>query len=358
MARILGGMSSTFPKTPFAAKHPLAYALTALAASLLALGALDAFTENVLAPTTGAAFVAFVFYVAGGGTRLANSSHPARRAKGGEVCVVSPSSDTQDSKGAGEYIASPNHSAQEQKHSRGILAAATLVASCLGAAAFVLAGGLGGEIAGAAGSATASGLGGATAGGLGGEAAGAGNASVILLGAPIASSLVTGGVLVQLCLLTAVFEETLFRGVLYGCFSRAAKTPDAPPEAAQRKALVAQALIFAVLHVTAFSPEGALPLVAQVGVLALRFSAAFLFALIMAQLLGGRMGIGLPILVHFLYDFVLFAPLAWEQGIVRENILTGGMPDVVSIAIQVVVLVVVVLAWMRRESCYHTPSEL
>ena len=256
----------------------------------------------------------------------------------------------QDSKVVGDQIANSNRSAQEQKHSRGILAAATLVASCLGAAAFVLAGGLGGEAAGAAG--------GAAAGGLGGEAAGADNASVILLGAPIASSLATGGVLVQLCLLTAVFEEILFRGVLYGCFSRAAKTPDAPPEAAQRKALVAQALIFAVLHVTAFSPEGALSLVAQVGVLALRFAAAFLFALIMAQLLGGRMGIGLPILVHFLYDFVLFAPLAWEQGIVRANILTGGMPDVISIAIQVVVLVVVVLAWMRRESCYHTPSEL
>ena len=106
-----------------------------------------------------------------------------------------------------------------------------------------------------------------------------------------------------------------------------------------------------------YQPAVVVNLAAQAGVLAGRFAAAFFFAILMARLCETRWSLALPILVHFLYDFVLFAPLAWSQGIMRANVLAGGVSDAISVAIQAVCLAVVVLECARRDSCYHTRSE-
>ena len=161
------------------------------------------------------------------------------------------------------------------------------------------------------------------------------------------------GAFVLYCLLTAGFEEVLFRGVLYQRFLLA--EGGTAGDVATR-ALVAQAAVFAVLHITGFPAVSALGFGEQIAVLVMRVVAAFLFALLMARLVSQTGGIGAPIIVHALYDFILFAPLFASGGFMRTNPLAGGLPDLVSAAVQVVVLAVVVLACARRDSCYHTPS--
>ena len=160
-------------------------------------------------------------------------------------------------------------------------------------------------------------------------------------------------VFVAYCLLIGVFEETFFRGVLYRDFRLA---EDRPAFGMKRRAIVAQAAVFALLHVTGLPDASALGIGSQVVLLALRVVAAFLFGLLMARLTDLTGGVVAPIAVHALYDLVLFVPLFASGGFVRTNPLAGGVPDLISTTIQVIVLAVVVLACMHRDSCYHTPS--
>ena len=164
-----------------------------------------------------------------------------------------------------------------------------------------------------------------------------------------------GGVVVFIayCLLTGVFEETLFRGVLYRDFRLA---ENRPAFGMKRRAIVAQAAIFALLHITGFPETSALGFAGQIALLVLRVVAAFFFGLLMARLVDETGGIVVSTAVHALYDLVLFTPLFANGGFVRANPLAGGAPDLVSAIVQVAVLAVVVVACMHRDSCYHTPS--
>lgn len=161
------------------------------------------------------------------------------------------------------------------------------------------------------------------------------------------------GAFIVFCLLTAGFEEVLFRGVLYRHFL----VDDAHPASdLAERAYVVQAAVFAVLHIVGFPATSTLSFAAQVLMLVLRVVAAFLFGLLMARLVEASGGIGLPMVVHFLYDLVLFAPLFLQGGFLRTNPLAGGMADLISWAVQVIALAVVVLACRQFDSCYHTPS--
>ena len=316
-------MTDSTSSASFCVRHPLAFACGALVVCVGVYSVLGAwFPDGSIAPTAVAAVFAVVFYVVG------------KPRKGGENQRVVVGAPFEGGAGRREAVSVPFEGSEGRQLAvgRGELATSifVLAAAVLATIAFIAFGGL------------------ATVGTTEGDVP-----LTLGFGGEAPEGAWGVGALILFCLLTAAFEETLFRGVLYQRFLLL----DAQSESDfALRALIAQAVVFAVLHIVGFPAASGLDFGAQVVMLVLRVVAAFLFALLMARLVRISGSLALPIAVHFLYDLMLFAPVFLQGGFVRTNPLAGGIPDLVSVVIQVVVLAVVVVACARRESCYHTPS--
>ena len=139
---------------------------------------------------------------------------------------------------------------------------------------------------------------------------------------------------------TAVVEELVFRGLLlYGLvWAFRAIDRSAPSASAVFRAAVLQAVAFALAHVLgldisleASSPVAALQFFAK-------FAQAFLFAVCMAYLLLKTANLIFPILVHFAFNSVYFAPTVLMSGSFPETYLTGSLFDLSIVLISAVIL--------------------
>lgn len=158
---------------------------------------------------------------------------------------------------------------------------------------------------------------------------------------------------IALCLLTALFEESLFRGLGLRAFHQAFQKPDEPsnpnnpskpsepnkldklgepselsklsepnkpnkPSNPLAKATFAQALLFALMHLSigqAFDASCALVWLN----LLLKGAQAFLFALVMAELAVNTGSLRLPIALHAGFDILYLGP-----GLISGEALTGS----------------------------------
>ena len=137
------------------------------------------------------------------------------------------------------------------------------------------------------------------------------------------------------CLVTAVIEETVFRGLLTTFFARAFYGSQALICAA-----AASALVFGLLHVASDAirnlHDGALLLQA-----ALKFVQTGLFGFLMACLFlqarakGHSLARALtfPILIHWAFDMVYFAPVYLGTGAFPDTYLTGAGADMLLLLI-------------------------
>lgn len=128
---------------------------------------------------------------------------------------------------------------------------------------------------------------------------------------------------------TAVVEELVFRGLLlYGSvWAFRAIDRSAPSASVVFRAVVLQAVAFALAHVLGLDiPLEGSSLVTALQLLA-KLAQTFLFAVCMAYLLLKTANLLFPILAHFAFDSVYFAPIVLMSGSFPETYLTGSLFD-------------------------------
>ena len=144
---------------------------------------------------------------------------------------------------------------------------------------------------------------------------------------------------VGICILTGIYEELLFRGVLFGSLRLYYGESGSPSAHLLTRAVVVQALVFALAHVMG----GIIRTMQQPDMIAILQIAVwimgtFLFGIVMAKLLENTHRIAINCILHAIYDFVLFAPLAFAAGILRTEAITGSPADLAVFAIQALIL--------------------
>ena len=128
-----------------------------------------------------------------------------------------------------------------------------------------------------------------------------------------------------------------------------APTPCSPIRSLTRqmlgKAAAVQGVAFALAHiVTALlaSAQGATPV--MVGQIIVWFAATFLFGVVTAVLMEYGRSLTLNAIVHAVYDFALFGPLALKAGTMRSATITGDATDLALFAAQACLLAVILIA--------------
>lgn len=148
---------------------------------------------------------------------------------------------------------------------------------------------------------------------------------------------------VATCAFTALFEEMLFRGIVIPCV--VAKTGQAA------FAVRVSALLFAAAHLElSFLPAAPAPdalLHASSWVLAGQFVLkpvqAALFGFCMGSLYCSTRSLRLPIVVHFFFDLIYFAPSLLSAGAFPSTYMSGNLFDLVLLLVSVLFLGVAAL---------------
>lgn len=171
--------------------------------------------------------------------------------------------------------------------------------------------------------------------------------------------MVIGGGLVQLsmqlvlsCLITAVVEELVFRGLLSTLFARRFQGPRGLVCAA-----AASALVFALLHVAsdAVRNAGDVRLLLQA---ALKLAQTGLFGFLMACLFlkarakGSSFARALtfPVLIHWVFDLIYFGPVYVSTGAFPDTYLTGLPGDTALLLITSLLMLPLCVLGARRLS--------
>lgn len=146
--------------------------------------------------------------------------------------------------------------------------------------------------------------------------------------------------LVFSCLVTAIVEELVFRGLLASLLARKFCGPRGLPRAA-----AASALVFALLHVAseALCNAGDAALLLQA---VLKLVQTGLFGFIMACLFLKARAKGssfaraliLPILIHWAFDVLYFWPVYLSTGAFPDAYLTGASTDTALLLITILVM--------------------
>lgn len=155
---------------------------------------------------------------------------------------------------------------------------------------------------------------------------------------------------VATCAFTALFEEMLFRGVVIPCVI--AETHQAA------FAVRAGALLFAAAHVElAFPCAGPLPaaLVQSstwilLGQFVLKPIQAAFFGFCMGSLYCAARSVKLPVLVHFLFDLLYFAPSLLSAGAFPSTYMSGNLLDLVLLSASVFFLAAAALRLPRSKT--------
>lgn len=154
-----------------------------------------------------------------------------------------------------------------------------------------------------------------------------------------------------LCLVTGVFEEALFRGIVFKGFAAALKNEERP-----RPVLVAavvQAVVFGLLHVTtSTSLESATFTVAVAQTLVKPVQAA-LFGFVMAGVLARTGNLWLLVGTHAAFNALSEAPLFALTGALPATYATG-QPDDLAVLLATTVLLVPLA--IHAASCLKKPD--
>lgn len=141
-----------------------------------------------------------------------------------------------------------------------------------------------------------------------------------------------------LCALTGLFEEVLFRGIVFDGFAKAFQSSQAKQPAL--RAAVLSAVIFGALHMGGVDPSGAVPLdgVAAVQLVFKPLQAAF-FGFIMAALYYKTQNLWLIVGTHALYNVFSEGPLVLFAGYLPTSYITGNPYDLLILVVSMIFLV-------------------
>lgn len=142
--------------------------------------------------------------------------------------------------------------------------------------------------------------------------------------------------LLGICLLTGVYEEAFVRVLGIEAFERALDA---------KRAVVASALLFALLHVGVPDVSAGQLVLMQV---ALKFVQALLFGAILGMLYAQTRRLWPCALIHAGFDVLYLGPYVLLTGTMPETYASGAASDTVLLAVTVLMLVGVVLK-MRKE---------
>lgn len=141
---------------------------------------------------------------------------------------------------------------------------------------------------------------------------------------------------VVLCLVTGVFEEALFRGVMFKGFVRPLATSrHAKP---LLRAAVVSSCVFGVLHVSGEVPVSGFDEVVTAQVVLKPLQAA-LFGFVMAGVFARSRNLWLICGLHAAFNALSEGPLFLAEGALPVTYLTGSLTDVALLAASVVLLV-------------------
>lgn len=158
------------------------------------------------------------------------------------------------------------------------------------------------------------------------------------------------------CMLTAMFEEFLFRGIVFKGFALGfARAKEGRPVF---RAALASAAIFGILHVSgSFSGEfGAVeaPQIIEVAQMVAKTVQAIVFGFVMACLYRAFMSLRTPIALHAIFNFLAGFPPYLAYGYLASTYVTGNDFDLVAMLSSTALLAVAaVIAYRpyRRVAC-------
>lgn len=193
--------------------------------------------------------------------------------------------------------------------------------------------------------------------------------------------------LVGCCFSTAVFEEGFFRGIVVPCASRrtqmeldalrqgdvgiiARETYNQMTSEEQREAsnvpysaAVFSGLLFGVVHIFSGAPSfdgaglfGILLMAAQGLAKAVQ---AGMFGYVMAAFMLRSGSVFGPMVVHFLFDLLYFAPIVLATGSLPTAYMTGSLFDLLLLAVTIAALVPAMRAassWLKEQNSDILPS--
>lgn len=142
--------------------------------------------------------------------------------------------------------------------------------------------------------------------------------------------LVRCAILLLSCAATALIEELVFRGALLGALLwRLGQVMTVPALPVSRLAVFLAAAVFALFHVVPeFCSIGPSALSAMIFAAAvMKFAQAFLFGFCMGAVAVRTRSLLVPVVVHFAFDVLYFAPHVLVFGVFPEGYLGGGVGD-------------------------------
>lgn len=243
------------------------------------------------------------------------------------------------------------------------------VTALIGATPEVTSGGIFGEGAAAGSQSAVAGAGAQAAATVGGGSAVAGpEAQVVASGATDDLPLYARALLlVACCFSTAVFEEGFFRGIVVPCAARRTQmeiqalqqgnvglvaretysqmTPEERREASNvpYSAAVFSGLLFGVVHIMSGMPNFAGADMFAVALMVAeglgKAVQAGMFGYVMAALMLRSGSVFGPMMAHFLFDMLYFAPVVLATGALPAAYMTGAPSDVLLLAITIAALV-------------------
>lgn len=142
--------------------------------------------------------------------------------------------------------------------------------------------------------------------------------------------------LLGICLLTGLYEESFMRVLGIEAFERALDT---------KRAILASAALFALLHVGALDVSAGQLVLLQT---ALKFGQALLFGVIMGALYVRTRRLWPCAFIHAGFDVLYLAPNVLLTGTMPETYASGAVGDTVLLAVSVLMLSGIVLK-IRKE---------
>lgn len=163
-----------------------------------------------------------------------------------------------------------------------------------------------------------------------------GAAKVIVQGSTRFIALPADIVFVAMLLATAIFEEILFRGLLFESFASFYQRSGSTK--ALLWAAVWTSVLFGILHIS--SDLGSLFRLAAYIEAAVKIAEAALFGICMCALYAKTKSIWPCVLIHFIFDVISELPIFMVTGIQTSTYITGSPADIMVLAIATAILAI------------------
>ena len=142
------------------------------------------------------------------------------------------------------------------------------------------------------------------------------------------------------CAGTAVVEELLFRGALLWALAWRFRKVFAEPQAGDRAAVWVAAVVFALLHLSpelthVFDAGFAAVSVWTIPFAVAKATQAVLFGFCMGAVVLRTRSLIVPVIVHFAFDLLYFAPGFLGSGAFPTSYLTGGFADALALGLTI-----------------------